>query len=83
MRRQDIEGNYRRAWLLTALLEDYFCVRGMWYEGPKKAIHWLRAYDFATLQALEKALQPAAPPELIDPLVARVIDISPQESDAA
>jgi len=32
MRRSDIEGNFRRAWLLTALLEDYFRLRGMWYQ---------------------------------------------------
>ncbi|MEP7100536.1 MAG: nucleotidyltransferase domain-containing protein, partial [Burkholderiales bacterium] len=35
--RGDVEGNYRRVWLLTALLEDYFVIRGRWFEGPKKS----------------------------------------------
>ena len=38
----DLEGNFRRVWLLYALLEDYFALRGMWYEGPKAALKWLR-----------------------------------------
>lgn len=32
-RRGDVEGNYRRVWLLQALLEDYFHIRGTWYQG--------------------------------------------------
>lgn len=59
-RRGDAEGNYRRAWLLTALLEDYFHLRGLWYEGPKKAMAWLRLNDPGTSEAFEQALRPAA-----------------------
>ncbi len=31
----DIEANYRRAWLLFPLLEDYFAIRQKWYLGSK------------------------------------------------
>jgi hypothetical protein len=34
----DPEGNYRRHWLLMALLEDYFTLRGEWYLGPKASL---------------------------------------------
>src|SRR4051794_38471595 len=40
-RQGDTEGDYRRSWLLMALLEDYFVIRGDWYHGPKKALRWL------------------------------------------
>jgi hypothetical protein len=73
MRRADIEGNYRRAWLLTALLEDYFCIRGMWYQGPKKSIEWLLASDPETHNAFATALQPGASDESIDVLTERVV----------
>ena len=75
MRRGDIEGNFRRAWLLTALLEDYFSLRGMWYEGPKKSFRWLMASDLATYRAFDDALKPDAPPDRIDAVVECVVDI--------
>ncbi len=31
----DIKANYRRAWLLFAVLEDYFAIRQKWYLGSK------------------------------------------------
>lgn len=76
MRRSDIEGNFRRVWLLTALLEDYFVLRAMWYQGPKKSFQWLQASDFETYAAFEEALKPASPFEAIDRLVERVIAIT-------
>lgn len=60
MERGDAEGHYRRAWLLTSLLEDYFALRGQWYEGPKKALQWLGEHDAATAAAMEAALPPGA-----------------------
>lgn len=58
--RADPEGNYRRAWLLQALLEDYFHIRGRWYEGPKKALRWLAQFEPAAYQAFCGALEPGA-----------------------
>lgn len=74
LKRNDIEGNYRRVWLLTALLEDYFQLRGHWFEGPKRSFLWLAEHDRPTLAAFDRALLPNAPDEAIEALVARVVD---------
>lgn len=63
--RGDAEGNYRRVWLLYALLEDYFQLRHLWYEGPKKALRWLQAHDKCAHQAFVTALEPNAGHESI------------------
>ncbi|MDE1716125.1 nucleotidyltransferase domain-containing protein [Chromobacterium amazonense] len=78
--RGDVEGNYRRAWLLTALLEDYFELRGLWYEGPKKSLRWLKANDELSGLAFDKALRPGAELAAIEALVVRVA--GPQASPA-
>jgi len=71
-RRGDAEGDYRRAWLLTALLEDHFTTRGQWFEGPKKALRWLAEHEPATHAAFCAALQPGASLDEIAALVLRV-----------
>ena len=58
--RRDPEGDFRRAWLLTALIEDHFAINGRWYEGPKKALAWLQANDAALYEAYVAALRPNA-----------------------
>ncbi|MCD4484128.1 nucleotidyltransferase domain-containing protein [Chromobacterium vaccinii] len=72
IQRGDVEGDYRRAWLLMALLEDYFALRGLWYEGPKKALRWLARHDEQSRQAFEQALKPNAGNEAIEKLVLSV-----------
>lgn len=72
--RGDVEGNYRRAWLLTALLEDYFRLRGRWFEGPKKAMRWLQRHDGATFLAFTAALEPGAEIAAISRLIPLVVD---------
>lgn len=67
--RGDIEGNYRRVSLLTALLEDYFHIRGAWYQGPKKALQWLEEFDQPAHRAFAMALEPTATHETIASLV--------------
>jgi hypothetical protein len=71
--RGDAEGNFRRVWLLTALLEDYFHLRGQWYEGPKRALQWLAQHDPETRAAFERALEPNATMATIRRLVDAVI----------
>jgi hypothetical protein len=66
---QDPEANFRRAWLLTALLEDYFHLRGRWYEGPKKSFCYLAESDPQLHAQFEAALQPAASLDTIARLV--------------
>jgi hypothetical protein len=56
----DVEGNYRRTWLLTMLLEHYFTYRGRWYPGSKQAFKDLGASDPTTLALFEAALIPGA-----------------------
>lgn len=75
MRRGDAEGHFRRVWLLTALLEDYFVLRRRWYEGPKQALAWLARHDEPAHALFTQALQPGADDEAIDRLVARVVDL--------
>jgi predicted nucleotidyltransferase len=71
----DIEANYRRVWLLTSLLEDYFNFRHQWYLGPKQSFAWLKTHDPATHEAFQAALEPGASLDLIAALVERVTGI--------
>jgi hypothetical protein len=71
--RADPEGNYRRAWLLQALLEDYFHIRRAWYEGPKKSLRWLEQFDPSAYAAFCLALEPGASNEAIASLVQLVV----------
>lgn len=59
-RQGDAEGNYRRAWLLTALLEDYFHLRTLWYEGSKESLAYLAGREPDVYAKLEAALLPGA-----------------------
>lgn len=68
----DIEGNFRRAWLVTALLEDHFAVRGEWYRGPKESLKWLQANRPQLYARFESALKPGAALSTIDELVLEV-----------
>ncbi len=68
----DVEGDFRRAMLLTQLLEDYFKARGRWFEGPKAAFAWLAEHDHETHAAFARALAAGAPLGAIEYLVARV-----------
>jgi hypothetical protein len=76
MQRADLEGNYRRVWLLTALLEDYFHLRGLWYQGPKKALRWLQQFDATTYSAMAVALEPNASKEAVS-LLAHLVTGKP------
>lgn len=72
-REGDAEANYRRAWLLTALLEDYFQLRDQWYLGPKRGLAWLREHDQSAYAAFEAALQPGASLDQIAALIGHVL----------
>lgn len=65
----DAEGNYRRAWLLTALLEDHFHLRGLWYEGSKKSLVFLAESEPDVYARFEAALLPGASLDTIAGLV--------------
>lgn len=71
--RGDAEGDYRRVWLLTSLLEDYFHLRRLWFQGPKKALIWLRENDPTTADAMDAALKPGAKIAAIKAAAKRVL----------
>jgi hypothetical protein len=70
--RGDIEGDYRRVWLLTLLIETYFDLRNAWYPGSKAAFEQLRVDDPSAYALFEAALAPNASQEAIEALVERV-----------
>jgi Nucleotidyltransferase domain len=70
----DVEACFRRVWLLTALLEDYFLLRGRWYEGPKLALQWLRENEPETHRLFEKALKRPTNLTAIKALVDAVVE---------
>lgn len=73
MTRGDAEGDYRRIWLLTDLLPDYFRLRGLWYRGPGKSFAWLAEHDPAAHAAFLSALAPGAQDAAIQRLVDTVL----------
>lgn len=68
-KQNDIEGNFRRHWLLHDLLECYFKLRDIWYLGPKESFRWLSNNDFSTYTAFENALKKDAGYEEIEVLI--------------
>lgn len=71
----DPEGNYRRHWLLMALLEDYFVLRGRWYLGPKRSLAFLKSEKPEDFAVLGRAFEPSASIEDIRVAVATVIRV--------
>jgi len=53
----DVEGNFRKHWLLYDLLECYFKMRDRWYLGPKESFQWLKVNDPNIYSAFEVALK--------------------------
>jgi hypothetical protein len=70
--RGDVEGYFRRAWLLTMQLENFFLLRSEWYLGSKAALGVLQAQHPAVYALLERALTPAASLAEIEALVLAV-----------
>ena len=68
----DVEGNYRRAWLLTALLEDYFLIRGQWFLGPRESLKHFQEIRPDLYSSFDAALKPGAALYLIEALVKHV-----------
>ncbi|MDB5100362.1 MAG: hypothetical protein JWM80_4783 [Cyanobacteria bacterium RYN_339] len=66
---EDLEANYRRAWLLHQLLEDYFALRTLPFKGSKLAFQWLAVNEPELYRAYQAALEPGAELAAIDRLV--------------
>jgi hypothetical protein len=70
--RGDVEGHFRRAWLLTTQLENFFLLRNEWYLGSKAALCVLQVEYPAVYAVLERALAPTASLAEIEALVLAV-----------
>lgn len=74
-KQEDIEGNFRRHWLLHDLLECYFKLWDSWYLGPKESFQWLKENDLQTYTAFNEALKPSASLRKIEKLISCVKEI--------
>lgn len=68
----DIEGNYRRTELLSALIVEYFNIRKKRYWGSKKGFFYLKKNDPATHRLYERLLKDPLNLDLLKKLVERV-----------
>ena len=72
IRAGDNEARYRHAWLLMDLLESYFNLRGLWFDGPKLAFAWLQQHDREWLALYEKALTDDAGCSYLEQAISRL-----------
>ncbi|MBU3129944.1 nucleotidyltransferase domain-containing protein [Clostridium tagluense] len=52
----DVEGDFRYHWMLVDSLTIYFGIKGLWYLGPKKSLHWLKENDGHAYKLFNDAL---------------------------
>lgn len=69
----DVESAYRRTWLVTSLLEDYFRLRNKRYLGPKQSFSWLKKFDKRTFKQFEMVLLGPSASTPLKKLVDRVV----------
>jgi uncharacterized protein len=74
LRREDLEGNLRRHWLLFSLLKDYFQLKNQWYLGPKLALEELKKQDEVVYNLFERALRPEGSVADIEKLVKHILN---------
>jgi predicted nucleotidyltransferase len=72
--RDDIEGNFRRHWLLQESLSSYFRLHDLWYLGPKESFAWLKYNDPKVYTAFNSALKVDADTSIIRMLVDLIVD---------
>lgn len=69
---RDIEGKYRHIWAIFSILEDYFSLKKLRYEGPKKAFQYLATHDPDTLNLFEQVLSNTNDLELLKQLIEKI-----------
>lgn len=74
-KQNDIEGNFRRHWLLHDLLECYFKLRDLWYLGPKESFRWLKDNALSIYTLFDNALKKDAEYKEIELLINHVIKL--------
>lgn len=70
----DVEGNFRYHWLLTESLEIYFAIKGLWYLGPKKSLHWLEENDEDAYKLFDDALNINSSYEKAEKLIRYIVN---------
>jgi len=68
----DLEAKYRKVWLCTALLSDYFEIRKQRYLGSKASFAWLKKHDPVTHRLFEGVLTHLNDKKSLKKLVVRV-----------
>lgn len=74
--RGDIEGDYRRVWLLSDSLEGWFVLRGIRYRGPKNSLLDLAKRDPEAHALAAAAFAPNATLADVEAWIACVVDQS-------
>lgn len=72
----DVDGMYRRVWIVHTLIEDYFAFRHLRYLGPKKSFEYLREYDGNVLKLYESVLNNMGDIEQLEQLIKVVLKTS-------
>ncbi|MDF1929612.1 hypothetical protein PGH45_05430 [Legionella pneumophila] len=72
----DVDGMYRRVWIVHTLIEDYFAFRHLRYLGPKKSFEYLREYDGNVLKLYESVLNNMRDIEQLEQLIKVVLKTS-------
>ncbi|CZL18027.1 TPA: nucleotidyltransferase domain-containing protein [Legionella pneumophila] len=72
----DVDGMYRRVWIVHTLIEDYFAFRHLRYLGPKKSFEYLREYDGNVLKLYESVLNNMSDIEQLEQLIKVVLKTS-------
>jgi predicted nucleotidyltransferase len=73
--RGDVEGHYRRHWLLYSLLEDWFAFSCLRYRGPKESFAYLKQHCPEVHEEFQRALNPNATLRDIERLVDVIVGL--------
>lgn len=70
-----LEGNFRKGWLQTDLLQTYFSLRRLWYFGPKQSFSWLEENDEVAFKIFSEVYEEPQSIEKLKKLAAFVLNV--------
>jgi hypothetical protein len=71
----NLEGNYRKFWLQSDLLQTYFLLRRLWYFGPKQSFLWLETNDKVAYDLFSKVYDMPQSTEHLEALTSFVVNV--------
>jgi len=71
---------YRRTWLITDALENYFLMRDKWFEGPKLGLRWLADNDPQIFELFHSVLRSGTLTPGFAPLIRTIFQLSDSQS---